>query len=107
MAVAMESAVIMGKNYLNDCESIAKTTDLTLKQMFDMSTGLVSEQDEILIGNNWLGESFMEIPVIDWWRMSYQSTTHEGLRLLGFCCASVRFSKTPNRTMHVHKDWDD
>ena len=45
--VTMESAVFMGKNYLNNCQSIANTTDLTLKQMFDISTRLVSEQDEI------------------------------------------------------------
>ena len=37
MSVTMESVVFMGKN----------TTDLTLKQMFDISTRLVSEQDEI------------------------------------------------------------
>ena len=43
----MESAVFMGKNYLNNCQSIANTTDLTLQQMFDISTRLVSEQDEI------------------------------------------------------------
>ena len=47
MAVTMESAVFMGKNYLNKCHSIANTTDLTLKQMFDTSAKLVSEQDEI------------------------------------------------------------
>ena len=47
MIVPMESAVFMGKNYLNICQSIVNTTDLTLKQMFDISTKLVSEQDEI------------------------------------------------------------
>ena len=47
MSATMESALFMGKNYLNNCQSIANTTDLTLKQMFDMSTRLVSEQDEI------------------------------------------------------------
>ena len=47
MVVTMESAVFMGKNYLNNCQSIVNTTDLTLKQMFDISTRLVSEQDEI------------------------------------------------------------
>ena len=47
MSVTMESAVFMGKNYPNNCHSIAKTKDLTLKQMFDISTRLVSEQDEI------------------------------------------------------------
>ena len=38
---------IHGKNYLNNCQSIANTTDLTLKHMFDISTRLDSEQDEI------------------------------------------------------------
>ena len=47
MTVTMESAVFMGKNYLNNCDSITNTKDLTLKQMFDISTRLVSEQDEI------------------------------------------------------------
>ena len=47
MAVTVESAVFMGKNYQNNCHSIVNTTDLTLKQMFDMSSKLVSEQDEI------------------------------------------------------------
>ena len=37
----------MGKNYKNNCQSLANRTDLTLKQMFDISTRLVSEQDEI------------------------------------------------------------
>ena len=47
ISVTMESAVFMGKNYLDNCHSIANTKDLTLKQMFDISTRLVSEQDEI------------------------------------------------------------
>ena len=38
---------IHGKNYQNNCHSIVNTTDLTLKQMLDISTKLVSEQDEI------------------------------------------------------------
>ena len=41
------SAVFMGKNYLNNCQFIVNTTDLTLKQMFDISSKLVAEQDEI------------------------------------------------------------
>ena len=36
-----------GKEFPNNRNSIANTADLTLKQMFDMSTNLVSEQDEI------------------------------------------------------------
>ena len=47
MVVTMESAGFMGKNFLNNCQSTVNTTDLTLKQMFGISTRLVSEQDEI------------------------------------------------------------
>ena len=47
MSVTMESAVFMGKNYLDNCHSITNTNDLTLKRMFDISARLVSEQDEI------------------------------------------------------------
>ena len=47
MTVTMESEVFMGKNYLNNCHSIVNTTDLTIKQTFDISTRLMSEQDEI------------------------------------------------------------
>ena len=60
MSVTLESAVFMGKNYLHNC-------DLTMKQMFDISARLVSEQDEISgLETNWLGKSFMEISVINW-----------------------------------------
>ena len=66
VTVTLESAVFMGKNYLNNCQPIVNTTHLTLEQMFDISTRLVSEKNDLKIGNNWLGESFMVIPVINW-----------------------------------------
>ena len=47
MSVTMESALFMGKNFQDNQNSIMNTTDLTLKKMFDISTKLVSEQDEI------------------------------------------------------------
>ena len=47
MAVTMESPVFMGKNFQNNHNSSVNTADLTLKQMFDISVKLVTEQDEI------------------------------------------------------------
>ena len=47
MSVTRESAVFMGKNFLDNRHSVTNTKDLTLKQMFDISARLVSEQDEI------------------------------------------------------------
>ena len=65
MSVTFESAVFMGKNYLDNCHSITNTKDLKLKQMFVISTRLVSEQDEIY-GLETIGwEIFMEIFVFD------------------------------------------
>ena len=64
MAVTME---IMGKNFKNNHNSILNTADLTLKQMFDISAKLVTEQDEIS-GLETIGweKTFMEISVINW-----------------------------------------
>ena len=45
----METAVLMRKNFQNNCHSIVNTTDLTLRQMFDISAKLVAEQDEISV----------------------------------------------------------
>ena len=47
MAVTMESAIFMGMNFQNNCNSVVNTADLTLKQIFDISAKLVSEQEEI------------------------------------------------------------
>ena len=67
MAVTMESATFMGKNFQDNQNSIVNTTDLTLKQMFDISAKLVAEQDEIS-GLKTIGweKTFMEISVINW-----------------------------------------
>ena len=47
ISVTWESAAFMEKNYLDKCHSITSMKDLTLKQMFDISARLVSEQNEI------------------------------------------------------------
>ena len=47
MSVTLESAVFMGKNHSDNQHSIENTKDLTMKQMFNISAKLVSEQDEI------------------------------------------------------------
>ena len=47
MSLTLQSSVFMGKNYSDNWHSIKNTKDLTMKQMFDISEKLVSEQDEI------------------------------------------------------------
>ena len=47
MAATMNAATFMGKNFLDNQNSIKNSTDLTLKKMFDISEKLESEQEEI------------------------------------------------------------
>ena len=47
MSSTWESSVFMGKNCSDNWNSIKNTKDLTMKQMFDISAKLASEQDEI------------------------------------------------------------
>ena len=47
MAATMNAATFMGKNFMDNENSIMNSTDLTLKKMFDITSKLVSEQDEI------------------------------------------------------------
>ena len=67
MAVTMESAVFMVNTFQNNRNSIANTTDLTMKQMFDTSTRLVTEQDEIsgLETIGWENRSWKYLFLID------------------------------------------
>ena len=108
MTVTMQSAVFMGKNYLNNCQSIVNTTDLRLKQMFDISTrdwclNEMRSQDwkqlvgTIIHGNtcHWVVTKGLSI---------FNARRSTSFRIL--CCALGRFSKTSNRTMHGNEDWD-
>ena len=67
LAVTMESAVFMGKNFQNNQNSIVNTADLTLKQMFDISAKIVAEQDEIsgLETIGWEKHSWKYLSLID------------------------------------------
>ena len=47
MASTMNAATFMGKNFLDNQNSIMNSTDLTLKKMFDISAKLVGEQEDI------------------------------------------------------------
>ena len=99
-AVTMESAVFMGKNYRNNRYSISKTTDLTPKQMFNISTKMVSEQDEIsgleTIGGNTCHRLVTkESSIFNARRSTY-------FQIL--CCVLGRFYKILNLTKHGSKD---
>ena len=108
MSVTLESAVFMGKNYLDNCHSITNTKDLTLKQMFDISAKLVSEQDEIYgvetIG--WENHSWKYLSLIGDERVISLQRTKVYVFSDSVLCLGKIHENSPNQTMHGNKDWD-
>ena len=48
MAATMNAVTFMGKNFLDNQNSIKNFADLTLKNMFDITEKLAREQEEIV-----------------------------------------------------------
>ena len=107
MTVTMESAVFMGENFLNNCQSVTNTKDLTLKQMFDISTRLVSEQDEIsgLETIGWENHSWKYLSLIGDERVINLQRTKVYVFSDSVLCLGKILENT-HRTMHGNKDWD-
>ena len=107
MTVTMESAVFMGKNYLNNCHSIKNKNDLTMKQMFDISAKLVSEQDEIsgLETIGWENNSWKYLSLIGDERVINLQRTKIYVFSDSVLCLD-KILENPNQTMHGNKDWD-
>ena len=89
MSVTLEASVFMVKNYSDNWHAIKNSKDLTMKQMFDISAKLVSEQDEIhgVKTKNWEDSSWKYLSLIGDER-SHQSSAHKSLRLFRFCIVS-------------------
>ena len=87
----------MGKNYLDNWHHIKNTKDLTMKQVFDISEKLVSEQDEIYGVKKLIGKTILNKSSV----FSAQRST--SLQIL--YCVLARYKRTPNRTMHGKTHW--
>ena len=67
MAATLNAATFMGKNFSTIQSVVKNFEDLTLKQMFDITSKSVSDQGEINgFGQYSLGKEFLETTVIDW-----------------------------------------
>ena len=66
MAATMNAATFMGKNFMDNQNSIMNSKDLTLKKMFDISEKLVSEQEEIhnVDKIHWKNHSWKQLSLI-------------------------------------------
>ena len=62
MSSTMQASVFMGKNYMENLHSIKNTEDLTMKQMFNISEKLISEQSDEIYG----------VKTIDWENSSWK-----------------------------------
>ena len=106
MSVTLESPVFMGKNYSDNWHSIKNTKDLTMKQMFDISAKLVSEQDEIygVKTIDWEDSSWKYLSLIgDEQVISLQRTKVYVFSDSVLCLGKIH--ENPNQTMHGNKDW--
>ena len=105
MSVTLESAVFMGKNYLDNCHSIVNTEDLTMKQMFDISARLVSEQDEIsgLEITGWENHSWIYLSLVGDERIINLQRTKVNVFSDSVLCLHKIFENT-NRTMLGKRD---
>ena len=67
MSSTMQASIFMGKNYLENFQSIKNTEDLTMKQMFNLSQKLISEQSGEIYGVktiNWGNSSWKYLSLI-------------------------------------------
>ena len=97
MSSTLQASVFMGKNYSDNWHSIKNTEDVTLKQMFDISEKLVSEQSDEICGVktiNWENSSWKYLSLIgDEHVISLQRTS---LRIFRFCIVSWKDKREPS-----------
>ena len=83
MSSTLEAPVCMGRNYSENLHSIKNTEDLTIKQVFDISEKLISEQSD----------KTLECPPISWedspwkhlsWSMMKKSSVSRMQRFMYF-----------------------
>ena len=67
MSSTLQASVLMGKNYSDNCHSIKNAEDLTMKQMFEKSEKLITEQSDEIYGmstTNWEHSSWKHLSLI-------------------------------------------
>ena len=96
MSSTLRASVFMGKNYPDNLHSIKNTEDLTMKQMFDISGNLISEQSDEIYGVKriyWEDSSWKYLSLIgDEQVIGLQRS----LRILRFCIVSWRDEREPS-----------
>ena len=105
MSSALQASVFKGKNYSDNWHSIKNTEDLTMKQMFDISEKLITEQSDEICGmstGNWEHSSWKYLSLVgDEQVISLLHT--KGLRILRFCIVPWKDEREPT----IKYAWED
>ena len=83
MSLTLQACVFMWKNCSDNWHSIKNSKDLTMKQMFDISEKLITEQSDEIYGvstMNWEHSSWKYLSLVG--DENHQSLAHQGLRIL-------------------------
>ena len=97
LSSSLQASVFMEKNYSDNWHSIKNTEDLTMKQMFDVSEKLITEQSDEICGIstiNWEDSSWKYLSSVGD-EESHQSLAHKGLRILRFSIVPWKNEREP------------
>ena len=108
MSSTLQASVFMEKNYSDNWHSIKNTEDLTMKQMFDMSEKLITEQSEKIYEMstiNWEHYSWKYLSLVgDEQVISRQRT--KSLRILRFCIVPWKEEREPTIKLCIRRQID-
>ena len=110
MSSTLQASVFIGKNYLEILQSIKNTgKDLTMKQMFDTSEKLITEQSDEIYGMstiNWEDSSWKQLSlVID---EEVISLSHAKVYVFSdsvLCLGKVNQNSTSNTAWEQQLEW--
>ena len=94
----LQASVILVKNHSDNWHSIKHTENLTVKQMFDISGKMITEQSNEIYGINTFDGKTLRGNIYLWLVMKKSSVfSAHSLRIL--CCVLVRYTRTPSQTL--------
>ena len=97
MSSTLEASVFMGKNYSDNLLSIKNTgTNLTLKQMFEISEKLILEQSDEIFGESqisWENSPWKQLSLVN--DEEVISLSHAKVSILRFCVLSWKGESEP------------
>ena len=108
MSSTLQASVFMGKNYSDNLHSIKNTEDLTMKQMFENSEKLITEQSDEIYGvstMNWEDSSW-KYPSLVGDEQVISLLHKKGLRILRFCVVSWKDEREPTVKLCMGRQFD-